>query len=105
MIKYDQSILQSQTGTKMVKLIIRLHKEMTYWHKATISQFKDDPNYVKPDIVEDNEFDSLSERVKMLKKNHHKALNSLKGFRGKTHNEQVKYMYSEARRDRYKSAH
>jgi len=101
MIKYDTSILQSQTGTKMIKLIIGLHKEMTYWHKAAGCIQRP----LKQDIAEDGEFESLSETVKMLKKNHHKALNSLKGFKGKIYSEQIKYMYSEARRERYKVSH
>jgi|TARA_R110000824_G_scaffold248026_2_gene437128 hypothetical protein len=101
MIKYDSSILQSQTGTKLVDLILKLNKQMVMWNKEYLKMIDSSDPY----IVEDEEHRVLSDEVKMLKKTHHKSLNSLKGFKGKIHSEQIKYMYSGERRERYKMSH
>ena len=101
MIKYDPSILQSQTGTKLVDLVLKLNKEMIMWKKEYLRMIDSKDPY----IVEDEASEALSTEVKMLKKTHHNSLNSLKGFKGKIHSEQIKYMYSGARRERYKQPH
>jgi hypothetical protein len=99
MIKYDKSILQSVTATNMVNLLLKLHKEMKMW-KDEYSRTIDSSD---PYIVKDTDFNSLNESVKRLKNDHHKALNSLRDFKGKIHSEQIKYMDSGARRERYKT--
>jgi hypothetical protein len=101
MIKYDTSLLQSQSGTKMVDLVLKLHKEMKMW-KSEYSKMIDSSG---PYIVEDTDGEYLDDSVRNLRKDHHKALNSLKGFKGKIHSEQIKYMDSGARRERYKVSH
>lgn len=101
MIKYDQSLLQSQSGFKMIELIIELDKKLKEYHDEWMSMVKDDPACTSADIAEDEAYINLREEVKMLKKDHHKSLNSLKGFRGKTYYDQRQYMKSERRRERY----
>ena len=101
MMKYDQSLLQSQSVSKLIELILALNLKLREYHNAVTSFYQDDPNVTESDIVEDEDFLDLQEQVKILKNAHHKALNSLIGFRGKTHYEQRQYMKSEVRRERY----
>lgn len=103
MIKYDPSILQSVTAARIVELVLKLHKELREYHKQKMEMLKDDPNYAKSNIVDVTSFNNLNSDVKRLKNDHHKALNSLRDFRGKIHSEQLKYMDSGARRERYKT--
>ena len=100
MMKYDPSILQSVTAANMVNLVLQLQKEMRVW-KSEYSKMIDSSD---PYIVEDTNFEHLNESVKRLKNDHHKALNSLRDFKGKIHSEQLKYMNSGARRERYKTS-
>ena len=99
MKKYDTSILQSVTSTNIISLVLKLQKEMRMW-KNEYSKIIDSSDL---DIVKDTDFNGLNESVKRLKNDHHKALSSLKGFRGKIHSEQLNYMDSGARRERYKT--
>jgi hypothetical protein len=100
MTKYDVTLLQSSTGTKLVELILELRKEMRMWKDEYLKMIDASDPY----IVEDTTFIELNKKVNMLKKDHHNALNSLTGFKGKIHSEQLKYMRSEKRRDRYKTS-
>ena len=104
MIKYDQSLLQSQSGFKMIELIIKLDEKLKEYHDEYMSMVEDDPACTGASIVEDEAYEDLKEQVKMLKKDHHKSLNSLKGFRDKTYYNQRQYMKSEVRRERYKKS-
>lgn len=90
MIKYDQSLLQSQSGCKMIELVLDLTRKLR--------EYKSLANV---DIAKDEEYVDLLEQVRILKNDHHKALNSMRGFGGKTHYEQRQYMKSEVRRERY----
>jgi len=99
MIKYNTSILQSVTSANIVSLVLKLQKEMKMW-KDEYNKMIDSSD---PYIVKDTNFNDLNESVKRLKNDHHKALNSLRDFKGKIHSEQLKYMNSRARHERYKT--
>ena len=102
--KYDVTILQSKTGFRLVELILNLEQSLTEYHNKHYRSFKDDPNFVNTDIVKDENYHFLKRKVKMLKNDHHKALNSVTGCKGKSHLQQRKYMESEERRERYKTS-
>ena len=101
MIKYDQSLLQSQSGCKMIDLILKLNTKLQEYHNEWMSMVEDDPACTTADIVKDEGYLELQKQVKMLKNDHNKALNSLTGFKGKTYSEKREYMKSEVRRERY----
>jgi len=98
--KYDQSILQTQTGCKLIELIIELGEEMKMW-KNEYSKMIDAAD---PYIVEDGDYKFLQKKIKMLKNDHHKALNCVTGNKGKSYMMARKYMKSEELRDRYKTS-
>ena len=102
MKKFDPSLLQSRSGSQMIILILKLTKKMMEYRKEWYRSVKDDPNFVSTDIIVDDEYTELTNEVKMLKKSHHLALNSLKNFNAKTHSEQLKYLFSGVHRERYK---
>jgi len=99
MKKYDTSILQSVTSANIVSLVLKLQKEMRIWK----NEYSKIINSSDPNIVKDTNFNNLNESVKRLKNDHRNALNSLRDFRGKIHSEQLKYMDSGDRRERYKT--
>ena len=92
MKRYDQGMLQTKTATQLVILIKDLDKLLFSMDKH-LKKFDEDHCYAKQ---------SLHLEVKSLMKLHHKSLNSLKGFKGRIHSEQIKYMFSEVQRDKYK---
>ena len=102
MKKFDPSLLQSKSGTRMVIMILDLTKKMTEYHNKWYRSVKDDPNVTNADIAKDEDYLELKRDVKMLTKIHHNALNSLKNFKDKTHSEQLKYIFSGVHRERYK---
>ena len=84
--EYNVSLLQTRTCTRMLKLIIDLDREL---------------QAVKSTINKDEDINELHERVLMIKRLHHKALNSLAAFNNRIHSEQIKLMFSPERQRRY----
>ena len=90
--RYDASILQSKTAANMIILIKDLDSAL----------FKCRDLLKGKDEHELYNLQSLHLEVKSLKRLHKKSLNSLRGFKQKTHSEQLKYINSEAHSERYK---
>ncbi len=90
--RYDQSVLQTQTGCKLIEIILELNTLCNKYH-----------DLVKTDIVEDDDYKFLQKKIKVLKNDHHKALNCITGNKGKSYIKQRNYMRSEQRLERYKT--
>ena len=90
--RYDASILQSKTAANKIILIKDMDAVLFKLQKLLKSK----------DEYELYNLQSLHLEVKSLKRLHKKSLNSLRGFKQKTHSEQLKYINSEAHSERYK---
>ena len=91
--RYDQSVLQTQSGCKLMEIIIELNTFCNKYH-----------DLVNTDIVKDKDYKFLQKKIKVLKNDHHKALNCVTGNKGKSYMMARKYMKSEKLRDRYKTS-
>ena len=70
MTKYDATVLQSKSVTNIIKLLIKLWDLFPF---KNLSEYK-----------------SVGEEVRSLKRQHHNALNHLKGFKDLAYWQQLK---------------